>query len=220
MTDQIITGQGPTLKEIAEMFDGEVELMIRLIVKHQRAICKKYFPKTILSGFDLDFEKANIVGHYRPGWERLLIVPGGYTANIGYQANDKQFPCSSYDYIDEAIVHNDRDASRGCYAIFCRDRREADEELKNLSAREIWQENILGQTLAERVYHEMVFWDETGDHLDYRSWTLCSGSRYDDGNIPFVYWNVDEFKVDYCHPDGHNDNIRVRAVVPCQPKVG
>lgn len=74
------------------------------------------------------------------------------------------------------------------YAIWVRDRVEADEELKNKSANDLQKENINAITLEERLLLEIKYFRETGKHLDVQNVTLCAGSRDPDGYVPGVYW--------------------------------
>jgi hypothetical protein len=36
--------------------------------------------------------------------------------------------------------------------------------------------------------------------LDIKNVTLCAGSRYDDGDVPFVHWGGGKVYVDWCNP--------------------
>jgi len=90
--------------------------------------------------------------------------------------------------LDEAVSINDRSPSSGSYAIWLRDRVEADEEHKNKSANYLKSANISGITLLERLLFEFKYFRETGKHLDVQNWTLCSGSRYTGGGVPRVDW--------------------------------
>lgn len=76
----------------------------------------------------------------------------------------------------------------GDYAIWVRDRQEADEELQNKSADDIQREGLNTETLKERILHEWCHFEETGKHLDEKNWTICAGSRGPDGGVPGVCW--------------------------------
>jgi hypothetical protein len=125
------------------------------------------------------------------------------------------FPCwKSYNQsLDEAIPTNDRNPQNGTYAIWMRDRVEADEELVNKSADDLKQEAIAGNTLLERLLLELKYFGETGKHLDINNVTACTGSRNSDGNVPNVYWNDDKLRVNYNTSDNRNPNWRSREVV-------
>ena len=191
---------------------------IKTQIKRQRICCKKYFPKEVLCGLDLDFDKVKIQ-NYNSGLDRLLIIPRGFTSNLGFDACARQFPAWRYaDDLDKAVPRNDRNACNDSYAVWFRDRQEADEELKNLSANQLVEQGILGITLPERLWYEIVYWDETGEHLDISNWTLCSGSRDVDGAVPGVSWSVGKLGVAWHYADYHYGHLRARAAVPCLPK--
>lgn len=81
----------------------------------------------------------------------LDVSPKGITPNKSYDINASLYPCSRYtEDLDAAIVHNDRDASKGPYVIRVRNRIEADKELKNLSANDLKKKEISTITLTER----------------------------------------------------------------------
>ncbi len=93
--------------------------------------------------------------------------------------------------------------------------QEADEELKNLSANDLKKKEIEGITLRERLLMERAYFKKTGKHLDIESVTLCSGSRYSDGSVPYVYWHSDSRKmsVDWDDPSYSYAGLRSRAAV-------
>jgi hypothetical protein len=92
---------------------------------------------------------------------------------------------------------------------------EADEELKNKSANELEKMGVKGMTLRERLLMELAYFNETGQHLDIDNITLCSGSRYSDGDVPDVSWGVDHrgLCVGRYDPGTADDDLRARAVV-------
>ena len=147
------------------------------------------------------------------GFTRAIIVPKGHTLNREYELCKALFPCWRWtEDLDSAVTKNER-APKESYLIWVRDREEADEELKNLSANDIKRKKLTTQTLLERMIHERKFFKETGRHLDTQTWTLCSGSRFSDGDVPSVSWFVGEMRVDSYDPDSFDDNLRARQVV-------
>ncbi len=84
-----------------------------------------------------------------------------------------------------------RTTVNGPYVIWCRDRVEADEELKNLSANNLVERGTNCMTALERIMLEGWFHWKTsgGGHLDIKNITLCAGSRWSDGNVPNAYWH-------------------------------
>lgn len=167
----------------------------------------------------VDLSGVNIVFPEDPEFTRLIIVAQGLTMNRGYDVCAEYFPCWCYvDDLDKAITSNDRTVDKSSYAVWFRDRKEADEELKNLSANQLAEKKIPGITLLERLLYELKYWDETGEHLDVSSWTLCTGSRDSDGPVPLVGWHGDRLRVDWDYPGGRFGDLRSRAAVPCPSK--
>lgn len=91
--------------------------------------------------------------------------------------------------------------------------QEADEDLKNKSANDLEKEGVEGITLRERLLYERRYFEKTGQHLDIKSITLCSGSRYAVGHVPCVYWDSDELSVHRYSPGDRYDFLRSRRAV-------
>ncbi|MFH2014127.1 MAG: hypothetical protein ABIJ17_04145 [Patescibacteria group bacterium] len=110
-----------------------------------------------------------------------------------------------------------RDSKKDPYIVRFRANLEAnqDETLKNLSADQIKEKGINTGTLKERILlGDFILW-RFKKHLDMKSWTLCSGSRYSDGFVPDVSWHsdYDKFSVYYYHPVSADPSLRARRVV-------
>ena len=121
--------------------------------------------------------------------------------------------------LDEMVISG-RNAKNGPYAIRVRDQVEADEELKNLSANDIKNKEMITETLEERLIHELKFFKETGKHLDIENITLCSASRCaDGGGVPSARWDKrwdecnERFLVGWHYPGGAGNGLRSRAAV-------
>ena len=150
------------------------------------------------------------------GFDRLIIVPKGMTPNRIYEACAKNFPCWKWtEDLNETVAHNDREPKE-TYAIWVRNRKEADEENKNISAEQAKEQKIQGITLDERLMFELKYWDETGEHLDVENLTICSGSRFSAGHVPRVGWDDGELSVRWCRPQHARSPWRVRTVVSFQ----
>lgn len=162
-------------------------------------------------GLEFDFSEITIPDK-KSGFDRLIIVAPGMTTMNLFNKCSELF--NAWTYTDKSldeVIQSDRTAKNGAYAIWLRDRIEADEEMKNISANLINQQKII--TLEERLLYELKFYKETGQHLDVSSITLCAGSRYDDGNVPSVNWGGDELEV-YCYDPAHQGgNLRARVAV-------
>ncbi|MDP2946408.1 MAG: hypothetical protein Q8N61_03090 [bacterium] len=148
------------------------------------------------------------------GFGRVIIVAQGITPQSVFNLCVKNFPCWKYTNDDlDKIVTSDRIAKDGAYAIWVRDRVEADEELKNMSANDLKRQNIAGITLEERLVYELKFFKETSKHLDIQNVTLCTGSRYSDGLVPYVSWRGDKLRVHWCHPAHAHGYLHSRQTV-------
>lgn len=166
-------------------------------------------------GIEVDFSHLRIPAR-REGFDRLLVIPQGLTIEAAYAYCATQFPCWRWTKknLDEIVTHNDRDPKNGSYAIWVRDGQEPDEEWKNHSANQLAKKNISGVTLLEWLIYQPVYFKKIGKHLDMDNWTLCTGSRYDGGDVPSVGWNGhDRMVVGGFRPDGAYDSLRAREVV-------
>ncbi|MEK9158133.1 MAG: hypothetical protein AAB638_03060 [Patescibacteria group bacterium] len=118
--------------------------------------------------------------------------------------------------IDKALDQDKeaRTTTNGPYVIWLRDRVEADEELRSLSADDLVQRCTNCITEAERIALEGWFHWKTGGHLDIKNVTLSAGSRWLDGSVPVSNWIANsEFCVGGCRVDGRFDSFRAREVV-------
>lgn len=165
-------------------------------------------------GIELDLSKLTMPAH-RDGFDRLLVIAEGFSTERVYNACEQQFACwkDTGRTLDEAVPTNDRIPTNGAYAIWIRERVEADEELANKSANDLASMQIPGITLLERLVYEFKYWRETGKHLDIQNITLCSGSRNSVGGVPCVGWFVDELSVCWFGVGGRLGSLRSRQVV-------
>lgn len=164
-----------------------------------------------LFGIECDFANL-VVPKRKKGFDRLIVVAKGMTPNRLFGKMKECFPSWRHTDNLDTIV-SDRRADRD-YAIWVRDRVEADEELKNLSANDLRAKDIPGITLEERLLYELKFFKETGKHLDVVNVTLCTGSRDPDGGVPSVLLSCDgRVDVNWSDPDSRGVSWRSRAVV-------
>ena len=166
-------------------------------------------------GIETDFSNLAIPEKC-DGFDRFLIIAEGMTPQKIYDKCAETFP--SWKWTDsnlDEIVTSDRTCQNGSYVVWIRDRVEADEELKNLSANQLKKRKISGITLEERLIYELKYFKETGKHLDIQNVTLCAGSRFRDGNVPGVDFNSSDGRVfvSRYHPDGRYGGIRSRQAV-------
>jgi hypothetical protein len=173
----------------------------------QESFWRRLFPTE-----PLDFDPAKLlVWPRRPGHDRLIVMPRGLWANKLYAKCADRFTCCSYKEDLDKMIHLSGLPYQATARWF-RDRQEADEELANKSALKLEELFIPGITLPERQLYELMYFEETGDHLDKENITLCSGSRNPDGNVPSTYWRYDLFYVDKCRPYDAAGRLRARGV--------
>ncbi len=154
-----------------------------------RAEMERFYQEVLC--LKVDFSSVEI-GDDPGGFGWVMIVAQGLTLNQVWAKCRDRFPCSS-DYgddLDTKVPKNDR-TSKTAYAKRLRNRVEADEELKNLSANDLTKQKIQGITLLERLLLELWYhWKTGGGHLDLLNWTLCSGSWGRGGCVPGVGWGA------------------------------
>jgi hypothetical protein len=166
--------------------------------------------------FDLevDFSRLQIPEHQKD-FDRLIIVAQGMTLQHLFGKCKELFPFR--DRIDKDnnlnMITSERTANNGPYAVWFRDRVDADKELKNFSANKLKEKSIPGITLEERLLYELKYFNETGEHLDVWTGTLCSGSRnLLLGFVPHVDFHGGKVYVGYYDPGAVNGDLRSRAV--------
>ena len=119
--------------------------------------------------------------------------------------------------IDKALdpTKEARNTDKGPYGIWCRARREADDELKNLSANDLALRGTNCMTEPERISLEGWFdWKTGGQHLDIKNVTLSAGSRCAGGGVPASRWSGGcGFVVLGYGAGGRDGDLRAREVV-------
>lgn len=166
-----------------------------------RETWRKFYQKY----FQLDVNVADVRIPNTPaeGDWRLIIVARGLTLNQVYDRMSKMFNCSKYaNDLDASVTKNARD-TKETYAIWVRVGVEPDEKYLGKSANQADPDMKIGITLLERMLLEIVYFDETGKHLDVVGWTRCTGSRASDGDVPDLGWNDGEVHVSWDYP-GHS----------------
>jgi hypothetical protein len=165
-------------------------------------------------GIDLDMAGVKIPAKVE-GFDRLIVVPQGITPDQVWEVCEKQFNCykCTDSNLGEAVTKNDRNPNDGTYAIWIRDVVEADEEMKNPSAKTLEKQGVKGITLLERLLIEIKYFSETNGHLDLENVTLCSGSRDSGGFVPVVDWDGDELRVGWYDVEYSDSHLRFRVVV-------
>lgn len=167
---------------ISDMFVEEKE--------QWRKFYQKYF------SLDLNFTDMVIPEKPTVGDWKLLIIAQDLTLNQIYKSMSGMFKCWKYaDDLDASVTKNARD-TRTAYAVWVRDGIEPDAQYLGKSANQADPTMAIGMTLLERMILEMIYFSETGKHLDIKGVTFCTGSRNSDGCVPFVDWNSVGQRVD------------------------
>jgi len=163
-------------------------------------------------GIKVDFSDLQIPNK-QSGFDRLIVVAKGMTTQLFYDKCKELFTCWKWtDKNLDKVVESERTAKNSAYAIWIKNKVEADKELKNLSADDLKQKNITGITLEERLIYELKYFKETGSHLDFKNITLCTGSRCS-GCVPDVVWRLDVFRVGWSSSGYRDGLLRSRRVV-------
>lgn len=176
-----------------------------------RKIYQKYF------SLDVNLTEVRIPTRPSEGRWLLIIVWQGLTMNLVYDCMSKAFKCCKYkDDLDVSVTKNARTTSE-TYAIWVRSGVGPDEKYLGKSANLADPDMELGMTLLERILLEIVYFDKKGKHLDIVSrtcgWTLCTASRFADGDVPRVYFFDVEWRVDRSSPDLSEARSGIREVV-------
>lgn len=203
----------------------EVSRILQAIIAGKRLVEATLTLQDILAGwtsfykevFDLELDFSGIViPERKPGFDRLLVIAQGMTPQLLFDKCKELF--SSWKYTDknlDEVIKSNRTSQNGHYAIWVRDRVEADEENKNLSADDLKKRNSTEITFEERMLYELKFFKETGKHLDEKNTTLCTGSCHSGGDVPSIRWGADGHEVYVCwySPGGRGGGLRSRSVV-------
>ncbi len=170
------------------------------------------FWRRLFPTLDFGFEPDNmLVWPRKPGHDRLLVTPAGLWGNrLWEKFEEKKIPCWRYTSDLDKMVHLSG-APYVATARWFRDRQEADEELAGKSALDLEASLIPGIIMPEHELYELVYFEETGDHLDRKNTTLISGSRGPDGDVPYADWDDDEFSVYDDDADARGPYLRARS---------
>jgi len=147
------------------------------------------------------------------GFNWLIVVTDGLTPNKVFEATKRLCGAGRYPRDLDSITSIRR--TDKAYAIWVRDRVEADEELKRKSAQDLKRESVNCITLEERMLLEIWYYRKTGKHLDLKSWTLCAGSLDLNGDVLIVCWDGvgGRVYVSWEFPSELAENLRARQVV-------
>lgn len=162
------------------------------------------------AGIGLDISGLVIPPH-KEGFDRLIVVAQGLTPEKIFLAMKKKMPAWKYQSnLNEVESVRKTDKT---YAIWVRDRVEADEELKNKSANDLKSDGTNCITLEEHLLLEMMYFEETGKYLDIQNWTLCASSCRAVGSVPGVRWLDGKVRVSWFGSGFAHVGLRGRSVV-------
>ena len=145
----------------------------------------------------------------------VVVVPGLVTNNDRFEASGKLFG-GAWRYVDDLnTVHDIVERPKGPYVVWVKAVVEADQDLANVSAETIVERKLNTLTLGERLDLGLQHFFAKKEHLDTANVSLCAGSRYADGSVPYVRWfpayrkrYVDTYGVRSAAP-----HLRARAAV-------
>ena len=162
-----------------------------------------------------DFSGLTVPEVPQDGHEYLVIVVDKDlcpSKEVLFQARNKLFPCWKYtnENLDTAIpVENDqRKVVDGSYVFLIRDSETPDSDLMNLSANQIAEMNVKTSTDTEYALFSGIFFLKHGHHPDRKTWTINSGSRHRDGDVPYGHW------------DGYESNVSWYSITHRLPSLG
>ena len=210
MTDselQSHIGDKENLKKKLRKSFREVFKITDLFIE-EKELWRKFYQKHF--SMELNFAEVIVPDKPTEGTWRLLIIAQRLTMNQVCDSMSKTFKCWRYnDDLDAKVPKNIRD-TKTAYAIWVRDGVEPDDKYLGKSTNQADPNMAIGQTLLERMIHEIVFFDETGNHLDVKGATFCTGSRDSDGDVPCMYWLGSKVRVRWCNLDnsGSDDGLR------------
>ncbi len=173
------------------------------VIALQQEKWHKVFPQGSLDFSDL------VVWPRRTGHDWGILTPKHMTNNRLFAACQEKgkFPCWQYrENLNEIGPAQSFTTLRWFKKI-----QEADEEYQDLSATMLLKRLVPGVWLQERVWMELDWFLDTGDHLDKKSATLVTGSFDPNGNVPLVDWDGGRFYVSAHRPDEHHPNWRART---------
>ncbi len=133
---------------------------------------------------------------------------GGKDPQLNWKYTDQKLD----DVIDWQFGR-DAIAQKQAYIVRVRANNEADEDMKNISAKKIDTKSINTITLKERLLLGRFLWWSEQVILDKKFVTLCSGSRFTDGHVPSVDWDDGEVIVNWYHFEIAFDVLRARRAV-------
>ncbi len=175
--DYLLGHKKEVKKKISELFDLVVDEYTEI-----REDWEKFYKNFL--GWSVSFSDVVIPTIPTEGSWRLLFIAKNLTPNKVFDA----WTFKKWRYtedLDANVTENVRKASYP-YAIWVQDNIEPDAEFLGKSTKNVDPDMKIGVTLLERMIHEAKYFSETGNHLDVKGVTFCSGSRNSGGVVPYV----------------------------------
>lgn len=194
--------------ELGRFLRRENPFIISEIRQEWEGFYREYFHLTV------DFSDVQIPNNPSFAFGRLIFIPKDLNIWRVMKGMRDCFQVADYQGdLAEEITENIRQTDKS-YAFYIREREEADEELKNLSANKLSELGINCMTFLERLVYGLKYHSETRQHLDNQNQTLCAGSRYRGGRVPLVHYDANDSKlhINWCGPGHAYDDLRARQV--------
>jgi hypothetical protein len=127
-----------------------------------------------------------------------IYVAKGLTCDMVYVAMERHFKkvwkwCSRSIDAQLDMTREARKASDGSYLVQVANGVEPDSQYLGKSTNQVDPNGTIGITLLERMLLELMYHEQTRQHLDVRGATFCSGSRYLVGRVPGVCLGSDGY---------------------------
>lgn len=180
------------------------------IVTNERAQWQAFYKRYF--GLNVDFKDVVIPPLVSPGYfERMIIIPKGLQISKVIKVLVKNFECNlGLLHIKPETLIEER-TTKTSYAIRLHDSQEADLEEKNCPCQKYNSQELI--TLTERLIFELKYFDETGNHLDLSSATICGASHNNYDYIPEVSYRSEVLTLTWCHEDTAEESKRVRRII-------
>lgn len=165
------------------------------VKKEWMTFYRKYF------NLDLNLSHLSIPPH-QTGYDRVIVVAGGLTFESLILVMRQHFEvlfANTYlpGYFDHNIISSR--TNEQTYAIRVKDNHEAGETYRtSVGIEKLFSDAPEGRpvneiNLKERLLLELKYNDESGDHLDQETFTVCTGSYYRKDSLalsPAVGWKA------------------------------
>ena len=196
--------QSELMSKLCEVFSIKDEYLAER--QHWQDFYKEHFDWTV------DFSRVLIPKKPGEFWRLIFIAKGMKMNKAMARCKDLFETSQNKDDFDASVTQNIRTASEN-YAVWVRDGLEPDHEFLGKSTKEADPDMKIGITLLERIILEIKYFSETGNHLDLRGLTFCSGSRGSDGHVPSANWFGSWFRISWYGLDGSDSDYGVRSAI-------